>query len=125
MGKDDRDLLELLKTELAFIEKGGYGRSVKTPWLPTSIFQDSTICLNYADPKRSHPCDDCLLISFVPSFYRVASVPCHHIPLDAAGDTVASLEQTGDQKELEQTVKGWLRYRIAQLELGQNRSPAD
>jgi len=26
MARDERDLLELLKTELDFIEKGGYGR---------------------------------------------------------------------------------------------------
>ena len=31
MAKDDRDMLELLKSELGFIEKGGYGRSVRTP----------------------------------------------------------------------------------------------
>ena len=29
MARDERDLLELLKTELDFIEKGGYGRSVR------------------------------------------------------------------------------------------------
>ena len=29
MAKDERDILELLKTELDFIEKGGYGRSVR------------------------------------------------------------------------------------------------
>jgi hypothetical protein len=41
MPTDDRDVLEVLKAELDFIEKGGYGRSVRTPWLPTSVFQDS------------------------------------------------------------------------------------
>ena len=41
MAKDDRDILELLKQELSFIEEGGYGRSVRTPWLPKSVFQDS------------------------------------------------------------------------------------
>jgi hypothetical protein len=28
MAKDERDILEILKGELNFIEKGGYGRSV-------------------------------------------------------------------------------------------------
>ncbi len=37
MPKDDRDVLEVLKFELDFIEKGGYGRSVRTPWLPVSL----------------------------------------------------------------------------------------
>ena len=45
MEKDDRDILELLKEELAFVEQGGYGRSVRTPWLPKSAFQDSLTCI--------------------------------------------------------------------------------
>ena len=32
MAKDDRDILDALKQELDFIEKGGYGRSVRTPF---------------------------------------------------------------------------------------------
>jgi len=47
MTKDDRDILELLKDELAFIQKGGYGRSVRTPWLPKSSFQDSSVIKYY------------------------------------------------------------------------------
>jgi hypothetical protein len=46
MTNDDRDILELLKEELDFIEKGGYGRSVHTPWKEKSIFQDSLSCIN-------------------------------------------------------------------------------
>jgi hypothetical protein len=45
MAKDDRDILEILKGELDLIEKGGYGRSVHTPWLAKSIFQDSLTCM--------------------------------------------------------------------------------
>ncbi|MGC2323502.1 MAG: hypothetical protein WA463_12815, partial [Terriglobales bacterium] len=66
MAKDDRDILEVLKFELAFLEQGGYGRSVRTPWKPTSIFQDSITCLNFGEPERVHPCSECLLIDFVP-----------------------------------------------------------
>ena len=65
MTQDDRDVLELLKTELDFIEQGGYGRSVRTPWLPKSVFQDSTSCLNYGYPYRAHPCNECHLLEFV------------------------------------------------------------
>ena len=39
MAKDERDILELLKAELDFVHQGGYGRSVRTPWQPKSIFQ--------------------------------------------------------------------------------------
>ena len=66
MATDDRDVLEVLKFELAFLEQGGYGRSVRTPWKPTSIFQDSISCLNFGEPERVHPCAECLLIDFVP-----------------------------------------------------------
>jgi hypothetical protein len=31
MADDNRDTVEVLKAELDFVEKGGYGRSVKTP----------------------------------------------------------------------------------------------
>src|SRR5476651_1708745 len=65
MAMDDRDILELLKEELAFVEQGGYGRSVRTPWLPKSAFQDSLTCINYADPDRPNPCNECHLIDFV------------------------------------------------------------
>ena len=65
-NKDDRDTIEALKSELDFIEKGGYGRSVKSPWQPTSIFQDSPTCLNLADLAKTHPCDECLLLILSP-----------------------------------------------------------
>ena len=77
MITDDRDVLDVLKFELDFIEKGGYGRSVRTPWQPTSIFQDSLTCLNFGDPNRSHPCDECLLMALVPPERCAEKVPCH------------------------------------------------
>ena len=116
MTHDDRDPLEVLKSELEFLEKGGYGRSVKTPWQPTSIFQDSPSCLNLGDPERTHPCNECLLIDFVPSEDRNEDVPCHHIPLNTKGETIDEIEWKEDQARLEETVKSWLRSKIAQLE---------
>jgi hypothetical protein len=116
MTQDNRETLETLKAELNFIEKGGYGRSVKTPWQPTSIFQDSPICLNYADLERSHPCSQCLLIDFVPPEDRNKPVPCHHIPLNAVGETIDELEWDQDQHGLEAEVKDWLHRTIRRLE---------
>ena len=112
---DERDTLEVLKAELDFIEKGGYGRSVRTPRQPTSIFQDSLSCLNFADSRRTHPCDECLLIDFVPPENRKEDVPCHHIPLSAGGVTVSALEWK-DQSDTEAALKNWLRQKIQQLE---------
>jgi hypothetical protein len=116
MTQDDRDTLEVLKAELDFVEKGGYGRSVKTPWQPTSIFQDSPSCINLGDLERTHPCSECRLIDFVPPEARTQDVPCHHIPLNANGETIDGLEWKENQRKTEETVKNWLRSTISQLE---------
>lgn len=116
MAKDDRDILELLKEELDFIEKGGYGRSVRTPWKPTSTFQDSLTCINYGYPYRAHPCNECHLIDFVDAEHRGTEIPCHHITLNEAGQTVEDLEIKDDQARLEREVRDWLRTRINQIE---------
>jgi hypothetical protein len=116
MSKDDRNTLEVFKAELNFIEKGGYGRSVQTPWKPTSIFRDSLSCLNFGDPKQTHLCNECLLMDFVPPEARAQSVPCHHIPLNQRRETVETIERSATQQELEESIKTWLRKRINQLE---------
>jgi hypothetical protein len=116
MSKDDRDLLELLKTELDFIEKGGYGRSVRTPWKMTEAFRDSLTCVNYALPEKAHPCSECHLIDFVPRERRNEEMPCHAIPLNDAGDTVESLELENNQAKLEEVLKQWMSGKIKQLE---------
>jgi hypothetical protein len=116
MAKDDRDILEVLKEELAFVEQGGYGRSVRTPWLPKSAFQDSLTCMNYADPNRTHPCNECHLIDFVDSEHFSADVPCHFIALNEAGETIEDLEAKGNQAKLEATLKQWMRSKIKQVE---------
>ena len=116
MAQDDRDILELLKAELEFIEQGGYGRSVKTPWKPTSAFQDSLTCINYGYPYKAHPCSECHLLDFVPPEGHVENVPCHHIPLNEAGETVEMIESEDNQEKLEESLKRWLRARINELE---------
>lgn len=116
MAKDDRDILELLRSELDFLEKGGYGRSVRTPWKPTSPFRDSLTCVNYALPEKAHPCSECHLIDFVPPDHRADDLPCHHIPLNEAGDTVEHFEPGSDQSKLEESLKQWLRVKITEIE---------
>jgi len=116
MVKDERDILELLKEELDFIDKGGYGRSVRAPWQPKSAFQDSLTCLNYGYPYRAHPCNECHLIDFVAPEHQVKAVPCHYIPLTAAGETIEDLECEDNQPQLEVTLRYWLRAKISELE---------
>ena len=116
MTKDDRDILELLKEELAFVEQGGYGRSVRTPWLRKSAFQDSLTCINYADREHTHPCSECHLIDFVGSEHFSDEVPCHFIALNEAGETIEDLEAQDNQAKLEATLKQWMRTTIKQIE---------
>ncbi|HEY1272077.1 MAG TPA: hypothetical protein VGF08_08835 [Terriglobales bacterium] len=116
MSSDQRDILEILKFELDFLEHGGYGRSVRTPWKPTSIFQDSLTCINFNDPARPHPCNECLLTDFVPEGQQGENIPCHHIPLNESGETVDTMERTCNQVELEEALKNWIRASIRRIE---------
>jgi hypothetical protein len=111
-AKDERDILSILESELNFLEKGGYGRSVRTPWLSTAVFQDSPSCFCF--PARDHN-ETCALMQFVPLERRAEGMPCHHIPLNAAGETVDFLEHSGEQENVEDVVKNWLRWKIAQI----------
>ena len=116
MSEDKRDILEVLKFELQFLEQGGYGRSVRTPWKPTSIFQDSLSCLNFNDPERPHPCSKCFLTDMVPDQLKQEEVPCHHIALNPEGETVHTMERQRNQPEMEETLKSWLRKEIQRIE---------
>jgi hypothetical protein len=121
MSDDKRDILEVLKFELAFLEQGGYGRSVHMPKTPTRIFQDSLSCINFCEPTRPHPCSECCLTDFVPDKAQREDVPCHHIPLNAQGDTVDTLRD--GQLRVEEALRNWLRVTIQRLE--QERAAAD
>jgi hypothetical protein len=114
VSNDKRDILETLKFELAFLEQGGYGRSVRTPKTPTRSFQDSLTCLNFSDPAKPHPCNDCFLTDFVPKDAQSEGVPCHHIPLNPEGETVDMLQDR--QLKLEEALGNWLRATIRRLE---------
>jgi hypothetical protein len=116
MASDDRDILELLKAELDFIAKGGYGRSVRTPRQSKSIFQDSLTCINFGDPDRAHPCNECHLVESVSQENRSQEVPCHFIPLNSDGETIEDLELQDNQAKLERDVSAWLRARIREIE---------
>lgn len=121
MAKDDRDILEILNDELNFIEKGGYGRSVRTPWQPKSAFQDSITCINYADPDHIHPCNDCHFFGFVGPEHQREEVPCHFIPLNETGETIESLDLADNQAKLERNVSDWLHTRIGEIEEERSR----
>jgi hypothetical protein len=116
MAQDDRDILDILKFELSFLEDGGYGRSPHAPWRAPAVFEDSPICPNFCDPARPHPCENCLLEQFVPDGQRKESIPCRFIPLTEDGATVEDLYRTGSQVEMEEALAKWLRSQIARIE---------
>ena len=89
MSDDARDVLEVLRYELTFLEQGGY-RAQKNPLVPISQFQDSLSCINYGLPRRPHTCKKCLLWDFVPEQFRREDIPCHFIPLTPSGLTIES-----------------------------------
>ncbi len=116
MQKDERDLLEVLKFELEFLEKGGYGRSPREPWRPRFVFEDSPTCMNYDCKENPGPCSDCVLMQLVPPEHRTEKIPCRHIPFNESGETLDSLYRWGEQHEIEETVGNWLRATIQRLE---------
>jgi hypothetical protein len=116
MSESRRDVLELLKKELAFLDRGGYRRSPSFPWRARYIFEESPSCPNFADRTRSHRCTDCWLMEFVAPDLRSEQVPCRFVELTATGVTVDSLYRCGTLPESEQALRQWLRQRVRELE---------
>jgi hypothetical protein len=116
MQKDERDLLDVLKFELEFLEKGGYGRSPREPWRPQFIFEDSPTCMNFDCKESPGPCSACVLMQLVPPESRAERIPCRHIALNDAGETLDSLYRYADEREIENAMRSWIRKAIAKLE---------
>jgi hypothetical protein len=116
MAQDNRDILEVLKFELSFLEDGGYGRSPRSPWRAPAIFEDSPACPNFCDPARPHPCESCLLEQFVPAERRSENIPCRCIPITKEGQTIEDFYRTGSQAEMEEALAQWLRAQIRKIE---------
>lgn len=116
MTNDKRDLLEVLKAELEFLENAGYHHTARAPWRPQFMFQDSPTCLNFDPARPPKPCSDCVLMQLVPENLREKKIPCRYIPLSEDGETVESYYRTGTQEEMETGVAHWLRTTIARLE---------
>src|SRR5271154_3017837 len=116
MEKDERDLLDVLKFELEFLAKGGYGASPREPRKASLFFEDSPTCMNYDTKDHPGPCGACVLMRLVPPDERQQTIPCQHIPLNARGETLDSLYRYADQRELEDVYGKWLRGAITMLE---------
>jgi hypothetical protein len=116
MPEDNRDLLGILKSELHFLENGGYRESRGTGWRPQFILEDSPTCQNYGSIQRLLPCSECFWTRFVPQDCHGERIPCRHIPLNVEGYTIDTFYRLGTPEELEAAWAGWLRRTIQRPE---------
>jgi hypothetical protein len=117
MSADDRDLLTALKTELSFLEAGGYWSIRQPSWRAPRIFEDGPTCPSQPAGKiRQNACRECVLAPFVPAEHSNEKFQCRYIPLNEQGQTLQSLYHSVIQEEIETVVANWLRTKIAELE---------
>jgi len=111
-----RQLLQAARRELCFFDAGGYGRQFRSQWRPTLLLRDSPVCINYSYTGRQYGCSHCPFFSLVPRAGRETLLPCHHIPLDLSGNTIARLYQKGTQEALDRRYRDWLSNLIREFE---------
>jgi len=102
-------LLQLLSRELGFFDAGGYGQKFRSQWRPTLLLRDSPACINYSESGKHHPCRECPLFSLVAPDKKDKLVPCHYIPLNNGGTTIAELYAQGSQESLDRLYRSWLK----------------
>jgi hypothetical protein len=117
MRKDEQNLLNVLRSELKFLENGGTRSSLV--WRPRFIFEGSAACVNTNCNSNPSPCGDCFLLQLVPPELRAGIAPCRHGALHSEGQTPAS-RYPPHENETEQTLLKWLAATIVQLE---NQTP--
>lgn len=113
MPDNKAHLLEVLQKELGFLESGGYRDPDR--WGQSLIFEDSHTCTHRSGPPAEQ-CPECPLMTFVPIGRRHTPIPCRHIPLNEEGYTLDNMYRWNSSQEIEETVKQWLKKKIAQLE---------
>ena len=113
------EIVNLLKKELSFLERGGYGGTL--PWRPVSMFLDSPSCPNRLDAERTTPCSQCWLFQFVPERFRNEMEACHFIPLNDDGESVHSMSRQYRPAEVEAALKMWLEAEIRHLEAHESK----
>ena len=121
MAQHPHELLEVLRFELNYLEQGSFDRDraflgIESPFLGTFT------CINFGDPLQAHTCRQCLLHQFIPGDKQNEEIPCHHIPLNASGETIAELIEKKDPKAMVAALEDWLRVKIAALESTLNGS---
>lgn len=114
--KDTRNLARVLRSELIFLEAGGYSAWAGARWRLPLVFEESPTCPNFNDSTHSVACKDCVLMQLVPLRHHSKVVPCRHIPLNEVGETLDTLYRWGTMDDLNLVFRRWLVQAIAQLE---------
>ena len=115
MAKCNPDVLEVLKSELEFLESGGYKYYLIRPWRPQLAFIESRTCQKNGMGKPQD-CDGCVLMQFVSSEWRGEKTPCWYIPLNEIGQTADSFYRWGTEHDLEHALRTWLGATILSIE---------
>ena len=108
-------ILDELKLQRDILRDVGYGRSARAAWKASRLFRDSIICLNLNEAYEKHPCTECVLWAWVPDNHKYENIPCHHIPIDEQGQSIAQLEAAGKSAEAEEALLVWLDATIQKL----------
>lgn len=116
MTQDDFKLLNALRSELQFLETGGYKHSSLTPWRAPFIFEGSPICVNHGSAGHARPCSECLLLKFVPEDRKREASPCQFVPLTEAGESIHLFYRYGTEFQMEEALGNWLRKQISKIE---------
>jgi hypothetical protein len=124
MDRNNRDLLNVLRSELEFLKKGGYRTTARADWRPHFIFQDSPTCLNFDPTQHPRPCSECILTQLVPENMQQKKIPCRYIPLNERGETIDSFYRSATQEELESELRRWLKATIEHLEKQKTKNQA-
>ena len=115
MSQDLREVLDILCFELNYLEQGGFDRDLAALG-QRSPFLGTIACINFGDPLRAHACRECILYQFVPGDKQGEEFPCHHIRLNASGETIAGFMKQKDPGGMVLALEAWLRTTIAQLQ---------
>ncbi len=116
MAYELKEIIKDLRLQRDILQAGGYGRSVRTPWKEVNLFRDSITCINLGAEVKRHPCHECMLWEWVPEAHQAEDIPCHFIPLNERGESIASLDARGDREEAEKALLDWLNATIQSLE---------
>ena len=111
-----KDMIHLLKLEASIIEGGNYGRPVLLPWRGLAILRECLSCLNVAGLEYQRSCGSCFLLEHVPKHHRAKKIPCHYIPLNEEGDTIAAFDKRGRPNEAATVLLTWIRETIKKIE---------